>query len=134
MLHIARIVHKINGSFIRYFGDRAMCESYADSMGPDYVFEIRPARAREIRSYMEEVKARRKSVQFNYDFSFWTQGPAYRASLARLDRELERLREALAAIEARSGKKKKIRAAKGAPCAQIGSGLSKNGKKPLQAA
>ena len=109
MLYVCKLTHPITGSSNTHFDTKDNCETYARLNNDDFVSEVRPARSDEIRREILELRRRRKSVQFNYEYSPWSMGPGYRASLARLDSQLLRLTSALDDLGPDSGVSGNIR-------------------------
>ena len=101
MLYVCQLTHPITGVSNTHFDTRENCETYAHLNNDDFVSEVRPARSDEIKDQISELRRRRKSIQFNYEYSPWSMGPGYRASLARIDSQLLRLTASLDELRAR---------------------------------
>ena len=63
------------------------------------MYEIRPANRLELRSEIGVLVERRCRVEFNHGFATPDKVARYQQSLDRIDRQLVRLREALAKLE-----------------------------------
>ena len=105
MLYIARMIHKINGEIIRYFGTKQECEKHMECIGWDYVCEIRQARVIEIRAQIEIIKNRRKNIEFNCLYASQTKRDQYHKSLKRIEKEMNRLNEGIAKLQTKNNNK-----------------------------
>ena len=108
MIYIAKLAHKINGSLLRYFGEKSECENHVESLECEYVYEIRPAKDIEIKNHIGEMKERRETILFNYQYASWDKCPAYRESLKRINRKIDVLKEELQNRENKKSKEPEI--------------------------